>query len=279
MLAERFAVTGPERTLAERAHADRSWGFGHAVIDEAQELSPMAWRMIARRVPSRSLTVVGDLAQTSSAAGSTSWAQVREVLRPAHWQVRELTVNYRTPAEVMAVATATAQAAGLPLHPPRSARTGEWPPTQRRLGAGRPGRQAAAPADDAAEIVEVLVADDAALGGGRLAVITPREGRGEVAAAVTGLLTGHPGLADRVEVFDVDRVKGLEFDAVVVLDPAAILAESRRGAGDLYVALTRCTQRLTVLHHGDLPAGLDGLAAADAISEPSVDRLKDRRPA
>ena len=115
----------------------------------------------------------------------------------------------------------------------------------------------------------MLLADDAALGGGRLAVVTPRTGHREVAAAVADLLTGHPDLAPRVEVFDVDAVKGLEFDAVVVLDPAAILAESARGAGDLYVALTRCTQRLTVLHRDDLPAGLDQLAAAEPRRRPA----------
>ena len=260
MLADRFAAGGQDASLAERAHADRTWAFGHAVVDEAQELSAMAWRMIARRVPSRSMTIVGDLAQTGSAAGSTSWQQVRDVLRPAHWQLAELTVNYRTPADVMSVATATAEANGLPVSPPRSAREGPWPPQAIKLGSE----------PDVEAVLAAIRQDDELLGGGRIAVVAPGSSHAALAAAVTEALTGPAaptgssgtsGLAERVSVLTVTAVKGLEFDAVVLFDPAAILTESPRGAGDLYVALTRCTQRLTVLHHGDLPAGLDRLIA------------------
>ena len=249
MLADRLAEPAPGRTLVERAQADRTWAFGHLVVDEAQELSGMAWRMIARRVPSRSMTVVGDLAQNGSVGGATSWTSVREVLRPAHWQVAELTVNYRTPAEVMALATAAARAAGLPVVPPRSARQGDWPPVAVRMPAGGIG--------PARAVLARLIEDDAALGGGRLAVITTRAAHPELSGDLAELLADRPDLAGRVDVHTPVSVKGLEFDAVVVLDPAAILAESPRGAGDLYVALTRCTQRLAVLHHGDLPPGLD----------------------
>ena len=59
--------------MAERAAADRTWTFGHVIVDEAQELSEMAWRLLARRCPARSMTIVGDVAQTGSAAGTTSW--------------------------------------------------------------------------------------------------------------------------------------------------------------------------------------------------------------
>jgi DNA helicase IV len=249
MLADRFAGGGQDFSLADRADADRSWAFGHAVVDEAQELSAMAWRMIGRRVPSRSMTIVGDLAQTGSAAGSTSWQQVRDVLRPANWQITELTVNYRTPAEVMLVATATAEANGLPVTPPKSAREGSWPPQAVKVGSEP-------------EVEAVLAAirrDDALLGGGRIAVVAPRSSHARLATAVTAAVGRTAGLAERVAVLTVPSVKGLEFDAVVLVDPAGVLAESPRGAGDLYVALTRCTQRLTVLHHGDLPSGLDQL--------------------
>ena len=101
MLVDRFSDSGAARSVAERAGEDRAWTFGHAVIDEAQELSPMHWRLIARRVPSRSMTVVGDVAQTGSAAGTTSWETVLEPLAPGRWRVEELTVNYRTPRLVM----------------------------------------------------------------------------------------------------------------------------------------------------------------------------------
>ena len=258
MLAERFAAGGPEYSLAERAHADRTWAFGHAVVDEAQELSAMAWRVIARRVPSRSMTIVGDLAQTGSDAGSSSWQQVRDVLRPAHWQLAELTVNYRTPAEVMALAAATAEHAGLPVTPPKSAREGTWPPVAVRLGHG--------PEALVAAVLATVRADDEALGGGRIAVVTPTDRQSELDRAVTEALAGEPGLAERVVVLTVKATKGLEFDAVVLVDPAAVLKGSAHGAGDLYVALTRCTQRLTVLHHGDLPGGLDQLETHPALA-------------
>jgi hypothetical protein len=105
--------------------------------------------------------------------------------------------------------------------------------------------------------------DDAALGGGRFAVIIAAGRRPELAGHLARLLAGDAGLEERVDVHTPASVKGLEFDAVVVVDPATILAASSRGANDLYVALTRCTQRLAVLHHGALPAGLDELAAGE----------------
>src|SRR3712207_3627430 len=98
-LAERQR-TVDTRSTAERAAADRTWTFGHVVVDEAQELSPMAWRLLVRRCPTRSMTAVGDLAQTGTLAGAAAWD---ETLRPHvgdAWRLEELTVNYRTPAEI-----------------------------------------------------------------------------------------------------------------------------------------------------------------------------------
>lgn len=103
-LAGRFAEQGPVLTLAERASNDREWAYAHVVVDEAQELSAMAWRAIARRCPSRSMTVVGDLAQTSSAAGAHSWRDALDEVTRGVWRVEELTINYRTPARIAALA-------------------------------------------------------------------------------------------------------------------------------------------------------------------------------
>src|SRR4029453_6974564 len=100
------------RTAAERAAADRNWVFGHVIGDEAQELAPMAWRLLMRRRPSRSMTVVGDVAQTSELAGTTTWEQVFEPYVAQRWRLAELTVNYRTPAEVMTVAGGVLAAGG-----------------------------------------------------------------------------------------------------------------------------------------------------------------------
>src|SRR5690606_16441779 len=103
LLAERQEEVD-HRTLAERAAADREWVYGHVVVDEAQELSDMDWRVLLRRCPTRSFTVVGDLAQRRSAAGARSWADALDRYAPGRWTHRVLTVGYRTPAEIMAVA-------------------------------------------------------------------------------------------------------------------------------------------------------------------------------
>ena len=117
MVAERFADRGPALTLAERALADRSWTYGHVVIDEAQELSAMAWRALLRRNPTRSMTIVGDVSQVSTSAGTRRWAETLDKRIKGSWRLETLTVNYRTPASVMAAAWAVAVAAD-PTHPP-----------------------------------------------------------------------------------------------------------------------------------------------------------------
>ncbi len=249
MLVDRFAESGPVRSVAERAREDRGWTFGHAVVDEAQELSPMQWRMLGRRVPNRSMTVVGDVAQTGAAAGTTSWQAALEPLAGSRWRVEELTVNYRTPRLVMAVATALLRAHGIAVEPSSTAREGDHPPSAVRTGRSM--------SQVAAAVARTVTADDAALGGGRFGVVTSRARASDLAKALAAEIEDE--LAERVEAFAVDDVKGLEFDAVVVVDPVGIVTESARGVNDLYVALTRPTQRLTVIHHGRLPRGLESL--------------------
>src|SRR5690606_20240229 len=85
-LAERQRGDGPHLTTAERAAADRTWAYGHIIVDEAQELSPMAWRTVMRRIPTRSMTIVGDIAQTGSAAGARSWAEVLDPYVAGRWR-------------------------------------------------------------------------------------------------------------------------------------------------------------------------------------------------
>ncbi|MGB3372726.1 MAG: helicase, partial [Rhodococcus sp. (in: high G+C Gram-positive bacteria)] len=95
---------GARLTTAERAASDRTWTYGHVIVDEAQELSDMAWRMVMRRIPNRWMTLVGDVAQTGDPAGTTSWAEVLEPYVAQRWKRTELTVNYRTPSEIMTIA-------------------------------------------------------------------------------------------------------------------------------------------------------------------------------
>ncbi|MFL5883321.1 MAG: HelD family protein [Actinomycetota bacterium] len=266
VLAGRWRSRGPEVGLAERARQDRSWVFGHVIVDEAQELSAMAWRMLMRRSPSRSMTVVGDMAQTGSAWGPGSWAAALDPYAAGRWRVEELTVNYRTPAEIMAVAADVLASMG-DGEPPRSVRDAGVQPWHLRLD----------PDALAAGLPAVVAAEAAAVGDGKLAVLVPAGWAEEVAEALTPTLpaatTGQgPSVLDApVAVLTVTEAKGLEFDAVVVVDPAAILAASVRGPSDLYVALTRATARLGVVHSGDLPpvlARLRTVSLPEAVRRP-----------
>ena len=242
------------RTVAERAAADRTWTFGHVIVDEAQELSEMAWRLLARRCPTRSMTIVGDVAQTGSAVGTTSWERVLEPLAGDRWRLARLTVNYRTPAEIMA-ATASLLAVIDPEQPP--------PQSVRQTGVP-PWRMAATRDAFLATLAEV--AGEEARSGGQLAVIVPDGRVAELGDAVSRAVPGasfgeSPDLTNPVVVLGATQAKGLEFDSVLIADPAAILAGSPRGRNDLYVAMTRSTQRLGVLHPGRPPADLATLPA------------------
>jgi DNA helicase IV len=249
-LAERFETPGSAgRSMSERAAGDPDWEFGHVIVDEAQELSPMAWRMLARRCPSRSMTVVGDLAQASVPWGATDWESVLGPITGGRVAVRELTVNYRTPAEVMAVAADVLAAVDATAQPPSSVRDAGHPPYSHRVpdGASLP-----------ATVGDVVAQAWAAVGDGKLAVICPPEAYAGVAEEVTRRLpeasaTGAEGLDASVAVLEVVEAKGLEFDAVVLVEPAEWVAVGGVGLRDLYVALTRTTQRLDVVHTGELP--------------------------
>ncbi|MFC0529570.1 HelD family protein [Phytohabitans kaempferiae] len=236
-LAERH-VDGERLTAAQRAAADRKWAFGHVIVDEAQELSPMAWRLLMRRCPSRSMTVVGDVAQTGDLGGASSWDTIFEPYVATRWRLSELKVNYRTPAEIMAVAAEVLARIDPALEPPRSVRqTGEEPWT-RRL--------------DVAQLPKVVLDEAVEVGDGRLGVIVPAGRMAELGPAIADavpevVLGAEPDLEKRVAVLTVRQAKGLEFDSVLLVDPDAIVAESPRGQNDLYVALTRATQRLGIL--------------------------------
>jgi len=247
-------------SIADRARQDRTWTFGHVIVDEAQEVSAMAWRMLMRRCPTRSMTVVGDVAQTGAPWGAGSWARALDPHAAGRWRVAGLTVNYRTPAEIMAVAADVLAGVGEGLQPPRSVREAGTAPWRLRLDA----------AELPARLPEVVAEEAAAVGDGKLAVVVPAAralelGRPLVAALPAATAAQGPAVLDApIAVLTVTQVKGLEFDAVVVVEPAEILGGSRRGGNDLYVALTRATQRLGVVHSGPLPAALARLQPAAA---------------
>ncbi len=238
--AERFAERHEEddhRSAAERAAADRTWAFGHIIVDEAQELSPMAWRLLMRRSPTRSMTLVGDPAQTAEAAGVGSWSGILSPYVEDRWEHTRLGVNYRTPAEIMDVAAAVVRAENPEFEPPSSVRSTGVRPWARATD-DLPGAVAKA-------VGELTPAE------GRLAVIAPRDLHRSLAARLDGVTAGaEPDLTQTVVLLDPRQAKGLEFDSVLVVEPG------RYGTSDLYVALTRATQRLGVLHTGELPKAL-----------------------
>jgi DNA helicase IV len=239
-LAERQQVR-TRQTTAERAAGDRTWTYGHVIVDEAQELSEMAWRMVMRRIPNRWMTVVGDVAQTGDPAGASTWQTVLEPYVARRWKLTELTVNYRTPAEIMDVAAQVLAAIDPEAQAPRSVRESGHPPQAYRC-------------EESAlrtELARLLAGER---GPGTTAVIVPHA----LADELAGLA------AESVRVLTVHEVKGLEFDAVYLVAPERIIGESPRGLNDLYVALTRATQRLTVLHSAELPDVLSSLEARPA---------------
>jgi hypothetical protein len=239
-LAARWSA-GPARlSVAERAADDRDWTFGHVVVDEAQELSPMAWRVLMRRCPTRSMTIVGDIAQTGALGGVSSWSATLRPYVRERATIETLTVNYRTPRQLMDLAVSVLRAAGVPVAAPSSPREGRWPVAVSRM-------------DLAAEpVADVVRAELDLLETGTLAVIGSRGMAASLAVLESGL--AEPDRS-RVSVLTVEQAKGLEFDTVVLVEPAAIAAGSRRGVNDLYVAITRATQRLHVLHDASLPPG------------------------
>jgi DNA helicase IV len=237
-LAAGFGESAARGTTAERAAADREWTYGHIVVDEAQELSPMQWRLLRRRGPLRSFTIVGDIAQASAAAAAPDWSQALRALTP-DFRLEELTVNYRTPAQITHAAETMAVEHGLEITRSRAVRDSEWPVDTVTVEV-----------DDLLSAVVDVVDEDRELDSrGTLAVIVPPRlvdaQYAELASrfgASVGL--GARGLSRAISVLTPQEAKGLEFDAVVVVEPNEILEGSARGVGALYVAMTRPTQRL-----------------------------------
>lgn len=247
-----------ERYAAERAAVEEDGDvvsnairerFGHVIVDEAQGLSPMQWRMVVRRCPSRSMTIVGDLGQAGGTTVPASWDEALAGLGAPRLELAELTVNYRTPAEIMDIAARVLAVAAPGLSPPRSVRHIEEEPVFQRVGDG----------ELVGAVVGAAQAERGRVPDGKVAVISADPMAEQLARELVG--DAHRGssmLDEPVGVFTLDEVRGLEFDSVVVVEPAAIVEESSGGLGALYVALTRSTQRLVVIHASDLPAPLTG---------------------
>ncbi len=211
----------------------------------------MQWRMLARRCPSGSMTLVGDFGQASRPGALSSWDDVVANLpvRITPHRVM-LTVNYRTPAEIMDVANRLLPAAAPGVEPARPVRsTGAYP-------------EVITVARHELVVAAAEAARRASAEGGTVAVIAPVQ----VHEAITAALADRGAVADDVEAIDAPIAiltsldsKGLEFDHVVVVEPARLVAPDRSGLRLLYVVLTRATRRLVVVHADPLPEAL-GLA-------------------
>ena len=251
LLDDAREVLGPVPHRGEIDPADEIRTYGHIVVDEVQDLTPMALRMVTRRSLNGSMTVVGDLAQATGPLAPAVWDDVVAHLpdrRPP--RVIGLSVGYRIPSEIMAVADVVMEAAAPGLRRPESVRSGGEQP---RLVPVEDGR--------AASVAEEVAASLAALPDGSVAVIAPDSMVDEMSEALTSAGIDHgragvSGLERQVTVVPVSVAKGLELDSVVVVEPASIVDEGHLGLRSLYVALTRSTRRLAVVHSAPLPEPL-----------------------
>ena len=242
-IAARYADEGDSHTGAGEART-----FGHVLVDEAQDLSAMQWRMLARRCPSGSFTIVGDPGQASKPGAVSEWTDVLAAL-PTHNGVRRttLSVNYRTPAEIMDVAARLLAVAAPHVEPSRSVRS-----------------TGVAPEFVAIDHESLLTtveqhARAARTRGGTVAVLAPESQQSAIVARLADLgaaAGGAEALDAPIAVLDAATAKGLEFDHVVVVEPRDLVTPDRAGLRLLYVTITRATQTLVVVHAEALPEGL-----------------------
>jgi DNA helicase IV len=254
LLDEARAILGPKPRKRRPGEPDEEVRtYGHIVVDEAQDLSPMQLRMLARRSLNGSMTIVGDIAQATGQWAHHNWDEILEHLpkkRPA--RRAELTIGYRLPAPNMALAARVLRVAAPDLRPPRSIREDGTPPTIVRVGAERSLAMA---------VVEAALVEVDAVDPGQVAIVCPQSLVDPVSAALDAAGVAHGratrnGLGQQITVVPVGLVKGLELDAAVVVEPAAIVDEEAQGLRALYVALTRATKRLALVHQRELPEAL-----------------------
>ena len=252
LLDEARAVLGAR---PGRREEDTVRTYGHIVIDEVQDLSPMDLRMLDRRSLNGSMTVVGDIAQATGAWAHDDWEGILRHLPNRRPPVRhELTVGYRIPGPLMDVAARVLTVAAPDLAPPRSVR-----------GDGDPPRFVALTGEQAEKLdglAEVVRSELEAVGAGNLAVVTTDSQAADVEDALerAGIAYGRPtrqGLDAQVAVVPVGLVKGLEVDGAVVVEPARMVRERAQGLRALYVALTRATRRVAIVHAEPLPPVLE----------------------
>ncbi len=229
--------------------ADEIRTYGHIVVDEVQDLTPMQLRMVARRSLNGSMTLVGDIAQATGPLAADDWDDVLAHLpRKKEPRVIGLSVGYRIPAQIMELADKVMHAARPGLRAPRSVRQGDESP-----------RIVSSSNEDLVNTtVNEVTSMREKIESGNVAVVCPDHMVSDISDALHAVGVHHgrahaTALEADVTVVPVSLVKGLELDGVVVVEPAAIVADEVHGLRALYVALTRSTRSLTVVHAQPLP--------------------------
>ncbi len=264
VLDEAYAVLGP---CSPKRRGDTGLRtYGHIVVDECQDQSPMALRMIARRSLNGSMTLVGDMAQATSAHAPSSWDEVLAHLPSGEPAPRraELTLSYRIPQPSLELANRVLAVAAPDMAPPAAVRIDGAVPRFVAVStpeSGQPGVELTR------AVLDTVVFEAAELDGGSVLVVSPAEHLDDIAAQLesAGLDFGRATAASRnatgalhphVTLAPVQLCKGLETDGVVVVEPAAIVAEEPQGLRALYVALTRSTKRVALVSAQPLPEPL-----------------------
>ena len=251
LLDEARFLLGPRpRKSGKIDETDEIRTFGHIVVDEVQDLTPMQLRMVTRRSLSGSMTVVGDIAQATGPLAPNDWKDVLEHL-PSRKTPRivGLSVGYRIPAQIMELADKVMHAATPGLRAPRSVRDGDEVPVITSVES------------DEALFGAVITRARILLqqsGGGRTAIICPDDMVDQMSTALTSASVPHgraqaAGLDENLSIVPASLAKGLELDDVIVVEPSAIVADDAQGLRLLYVTLTRSTRSLTVVHRLALP--------------------------
>jgi superfamily I DNA/RNA helicase len=226
----------------------RTPSLAHVVVDEAQDLSPMECRALGRRCSTGAATVLGDLAQGTTPWAAPSWRSLLSNLGKPGTDVRELSVGYRVPRQILDYASTLLAVIAPDLRPASSLRADPGALDVKRVPASALGPR----------VVTACV--QALARPGSVAVVAADPQVRSLAGALdrAGVEYGAPGSDARLTLVPVTLAKGLEFDHVIVVEPARIAAAEARGPQRLYVALTRAVSRLTVLHAEPLPAPLQG---------------------
>ena len=251
LLDEARFLLGPRpRKSGKVDESDEIRTFGHIVVDEVQDLTPMQLRMVTRRSLSGSMTVVGDIAQATGPLAPNDWKDVLEHLPSRKTpRVVGLSVGYRIPAQIMELADKVMHAATPGLRAPRSVRDGDEVPVIIAV-------------ESVPALYEAVIARANVLlqqsGGGRTAIICPDDMVDQMSLALDAASVPHgraqaAGLDQNLSIVPASLAKGLELDDVIVVEPSAIVADDSQGLRLLYVTLTRSTRSLTVVHRLALP--------------------------